>query len=93
MKKVYVIFVLKEQNGEFQQEHRTIEVLTVDESKDIKEQINEFGEELAKGFYGNLTEIDGDTYYFNGGEVAVRYLSYLEIKEETYNEIRNIFFT
>jgi hypothetical protein len=63
------------------------------ENKDIKEQINEFGEELAKGFYGNLTEIDGDTYYFNGGEVAVRYLSYLEIKEETYNEIRNIFFT
>jgi uroporphyrinogen-III decarboxylase len=93
MKKVYVIFVLKEQNGEYQYKHRTIEVLTVDESKDIKEQINEFGEELAKGFYGNLTEIDGDTYYFNGGEVAVRYLSYLEIKEETYNEIRNIFFT
>jgi hypothetical protein len=93
MKKIYVIFVLKEQNGEHQYKHRTIEVLTVDESKDIKEQINDFGEELAKNFYGNLTEIDDDTYYFDNGEITVRYISFKEIKKETYNEINNIFCT
>ena len=92
MKKIYVIFVLKEQNGEYQHKHRTISIFNVDPEKNIQEQINIEGEELAKGFYGQLSYIDGETYYFNGGEVAVRCISFLEISEQTYNEISNIFY-
>lgn len=93
MKKIYLIIVLKEQNGEYQYSLRTIETLEVDTTKDIKTQINEFGEDLARNWYDNFSYVDDEHYYFNGGCVCVTYKSFQEIKEKTYNEIRNIMTT
>lgn len=81
----YVVYILKERNGEYEYIHRLTSQVTGTESDIIKH-----GEHLAETFYENLSWVDDDLYYFNGGEVAVRYYSHRIITKEEFDFLNYI---
>jgi len=91
MKKLFIIFTLQTQDGENRYSNHSPQIVEVDENKDQKEQINEFGEELAKDYYGTSDDQNGEWYEFNGGCKACRYYSFEIIEDEkTFELIKRI---
>ena len=76
--KKYIVLNLKIQNGEYEYSSKTIH--------EIPEEVNidEFTEEYASEFYSKFSHEDSGTYYFNGGEVAVRVRGYSVITKQEY---------
>lgn len=81
----YVVYILKERNGEYEYIHSLTSQVTGTKSDVIKH-----GEHLAETFYENLSWVDYDLYYFNGGEVAVRYYSHKIITKEEFDFLNYI---
>lgn len=84
MKRQYVFIKIKVQFGE----HSAV-------IKDVFEigarrSLEKFSKDWAANFYPNKSHSDGDDHYYNGGEVAVRLLSYQGISKEQY-EVLNKF--
>jgi len=91
MKKLFIIYTLKTQDGENRYSNHSPQTIEIDKSKDQKEQINEFGEELAKGYYGTSDDQNGDWYEFRGGIIACRYYSFEIVPDkETFELIQRI---
>lgn len=80
MKKTkFIYIVLSIQCGEYGFKSKSVHEIS--KTKSTKK----FGENCAKDFYGTKPEKDGDSYYFNGGEVAVSLSFHEEITKEEYN--------
>lgn len=75
----YVFLMLKIINGEY--EYESVGVHGI--HKDIN--IEEWAEDYASDFYASKGDVDGDTYFFNGGVVAVRVRSIENITKEEYD--------
>ena len=95
MKNLKIVFTLEIQDGENRYKLNSPQEVSIDGNKSEKEQINEFGEELAKTYYDNTsTEInDGDWYEIDGGFRVIRYKSFEIIEDEkTFLIIKNILY-
>jgi len=78
LRKKYWLLVLHIQCGEYEFY-----------SKSLHEGEKFDAEDYAKDFYGNLSDEDDGTYYFNGGEVAVQVQSCDEICKKVYTYLIN----
>lgn len=78
---IYLVVRLKQVNGEYE---NTIKHLTSAEIENTNESINEFCNNIAKNFFDRLTEQDGDTFYFNGGEIAIRCTGWSKMSKEEF---------
>jgi len=93
MKKLFIIFTLKTQDGENRYSNHSPQEVEIDENKNQKEQINEFGEELAKEYYGTSDNQNGEWYEFRGGIIACKYYSFEIIpNKETFELIKRILY-
>jgi hypothetical protein len=75
----YVFIALDIQNGEYQYRSRMVHIIP----KELN--VDDFGDDCAKEFYGNFSHSDGFVHYFNGGEVAVENGVAQEITKEEYD--------
>ena len=62
----FILIEMKVQNGEYEYRLKSVHEISA------RKNVDKFANDYAKTFYGNLSYSDGDTHYFNGGEVAVR---------------------
>ncbi len=80
MKKTkFIILHLEIRNGEYEYNSKTVHEIGNRKNADA------FGRNYAKEFYSNFSYADGDTFYFNGGEVAVTSQSANEITKAEYD--------
>ena len=79
MKTKFVLVTLRIQNGEYQYNSKSVHKIPETEDND------KFGNNYAKDFYSSFSHTDGDSHYFNGGEVAVRDCGTVEITKEEYD--------
>ncbi len=79
MKKKYVYVSLKVRCGEYEFECKSAHEIG------SRKSVSVFGEHWAKNFYSEKSHTDGDVYYFNGGEIAVRCTSSMEITKAEYD--------
>lgn len=89
----YIFVEMKIQNGEYQYNSKSIHIIPevtgfISDGK-CMDVIERFADNLARDFYGNFSHADKDTYYFNGGEVAVRNYSAQEITKAEYDTLKN----
>jgi hypothetical protein len=75
----YVFLRLKIINGEYEYSSQGVHQISKRRSLDV------FAREYAKTFYGGKSYKEDEYYFFNGGEVAVRVSSVVEITEAEYN--------
>ena len=94
MKNLKIIYTFEIQDGENRYTLHSPQSLNII-GKDNQLEINEFGENLAKEYYGNTeTEPNGsDWYEIDGGCRAIRYKSFEIIEsEETFKLIERILY-
>ena len=88
MKNLKVIYTLEVQDGENRYNVHSPKKIEIEEGKSQKEQINEFGEELAKEFFSDTeTEPFGEWYEIQGGIRAIRYKSFEIIENDEVFEM------
>ena len=73
----YGFFTIESKNGEYEYTHRLIYQFEGD--------INEFGENLAKHFYGGEGEEENGWYMFDALTIAVRFSEAKEMTKEEYD--------
>ena len=79
MKKTKFVFLqMKIQCGEYEFNSKSVHEIG------SRKSVDKFGEDWAKEFYGKKAYVDGDTHFFNGGEVAVRCCNAQEITKAEY---------
>lgn len=77
-----VFFTLEERNGEYEYTHKILTVIP--KGRKIEATLKKY----VKTFYSELSWSDGDTHFFNGGEVAVRLESWNVITEEEFQILK-----
>ena len=88
MKNLKVIYTLEVQDGENRYNVHSPKKVEIEEGKSQKDQINEFGEELAQEFFcGAETEAIGEWYEIQGGIRAIRYKSFEIIESDEVFEL------
>ena len=75
---------LEERNGEYEYKH----VFRFQLAPRRKPEV--FLRNLASQFYGSSADRSGETFYFNGGEVAVRPAGCKEVSEAAFAELDGI---
>jgi len=74
----YIFLNLKIINGEYEYSSKSVHAISKRRNIDV------FANKYAKDFYTKKAYSDGDYYFFNGGEVAVRVKTVQEITENEY---------
>ncbi len=88
MKNLKVIYTLEVQDGENRYNIHSPQKVETEEGKNQKDQINEFGEELAKEFFCDTeNEPIGEWYEIQGGIRAVRYKSFEIVESDKVFEL------
>lgn len=78
----YIYVELKIQNGEYEYYSKSVQQIPVEMD------VDDFADNHARDFYGRFSYSDGDTHYFNGGEVAVRGYNAKEITKAEYKTLQ-----
>lgn len=79
MKKAKFVFIqVKIQCGEYEFNSKSVHEIS------SRKSVDKFGKDWVKDFFGKKAWVDGDTHYFNGGEVAARVSNVQEITKEEY---------
>jgi hypothetical protein len=83
---VYIYIELRIRLGEYEFNSKTAHCI---ELKNIRARgIKGFVDDFASGFYGGTPNKQDDTYYFNGGEVAVSVKRYREMTSVDYYQLK-----
>ncbi|MHB8261074.1 MAG: hypothetical protein ACYDEC_12445 [Bacteroidia bacterium] len=79
MKKKYIFVSLQIKSGEYEFNSHTVQEIS------SKKHTKSFGNNYAKTFYSDFSAKEGDWFYFNCGEVAVRCTASEEITKNEYD--------
>lgn len=95
MKKLNIVITLEVQDGENRYKLHSPKTIEIEIGKDQKEQINDFGEELAKEYFSGTSSeaYSVDWYEIDGGIRAIRYSSFEIIENnEAFELIERILY-